>query len=223
MVRDEVDKVPLWRGQHLEIRQLLADFAKHLYLPRVTHSRVLLDAISEGVALANWEQDGFAYADGFDEEPGRYRGLSVMRLPVLDEMDGGLIVKPEAAIAQIKADAAKKEASATGDQSQPSAQGGDAPAPQAPGTTPATPDPSPAKKPSHFHASASLSATKLTPQVAKLSEEVIQHLASKLGVQVEITLDIQATLPEGFDPDTIRTVTENCRALKLDQSGFEDQ
>jgi hypothetical protein len=36
-----------------------------------------------------------------------------------------------------------------------------------------------------------------------------------------VTLEIAADLPNSADPDTIRTVTENCRTLKFDSSGFE--
>jgi hypothetical protein len=72
-----------------------------------------------------------------------------------------------------------------------------------------------------FHGSVTLSPTKLTPQVAKIAEEVVQHLASKISVEVPITIDLHAKLPEGFDADTVRTVTENCIALGFDGCGFE--
>lgn len=36
---------------------------------------MLLRCISDGLALITWEQDSFAFADSFDEDAGRYRGL----------------------------------------------------------------------------------------------------------------------------------------------------
>jgi predicted AAA+ superfamily ATPase len=51
------------------------DFARYLYLPRLRDSSVLLHAISDGVNLLTWRQDGFAFADSFDEAAGRYQGL----------------------------------------------------------------------------------------------------------------------------------------------------
>ena len=52
----ELDKVPLWRGHHVAIKQLAEDFARYLYLPRLKDSGVLMDAIRDGFALLTWEQ-----------------------------------------------------------------------------------------------------------------------------------------------------------------------
>ena len=46
-----------------------------MYLYRVKDSEVLLTAIRDGLGLLIWEQDAFAYADGWDEVGSRYRGL----------------------------------------------------------------------------------------------------------------------------------------------------
>ena len=32
-LRMELDRVPLWRGDHVAIKQLVEDFARYLYLP----------------------------------------------------------------------------------------------------------------------------------------------------------------------------------------------
>jgi predicted AAA+ superfamily ATPase len=67
-LRMELDRIPLWRGDHVEVRQLVDDFASYLYLPRLQEPRVLLDAIGDGVNLLTWAQDSFAFADGYDAE-----------------------------------------------------------------------------------------------------------------------------------------------------------
>ena len=74
-LRMELDRVPLWRGDHVAVKQLVEDFARYLYLPRLKDPAVLLGAVRDGCALLTWEQDAFAYADSFDEAAGRYRGL----------------------------------------------------------------------------------------------------------------------------------------------------
>jgi hypothetical protein len=74
-LRMELDKVPLWRGDHVTVKQLVEDFARYLYLPRLKNSAVLIGAIREGVALLTWEHDAFGFADSYDEAAGRYRGL----------------------------------------------------------------------------------------------------------------------------------------------------
>ena len=50
-LRMELDRVPLWRGDHVSIKQIVEDFARYLYLPRVCDPTVLLRAISDGAAL----------------------------------------------------------------------------------------------------------------------------------------------------------------------------
>jgi hypothetical protein len=67
----ELDRVPLWRGDHVEIRQLVEDFGRYLYLPRLRDSSVLLESIRDGFALTSWDLDSFAYAESLDESKGR--------------------------------------------------------------------------------------------------------------------------------------------------------
>ena len=74
-LRMELDRIPLWRGNNVSVRQLVDDFASYSYLPRLREPAVLLEAIRNGLSLLTWEQDSFAYADGYDDGTGRYRGL----------------------------------------------------------------------------------------------------------------------------------------------------
>jgi len=54
-----------------------------------------------------------------------------------------------------------------------------------------------------------------------IANEVIAHLVGLVGADVKVTLEIQATAPEGVPEDKVRTVTENCRVLKFTDQGFE--
>ena len=94
-LRMDMDKIPLWRGNHVSIKQLAEDFAKYLYLPRVADSKVVVNAASYGLGRLTWEQETFAYADSFDEAAGRYVGLRPgenMSLPeILDDLERQLI------------------------------------------------------------------------------------------------------------------------------------
>lgn len=103
----ELDRVPLWRGDHVAVAQLVEDFARYLYLPRLKDLSVLLDAISEGLALLTWVQDAFAFADSFDKNKSRYRGMRIGRIVSLDTDTPGLIVKPEFAQKQLEAERAQ--------------------------------------------------------------------------------------------------------------------
>jgi predicted AAA+ superfamily ATPase len=66
-LRMELDRVPLWRGDHVPIKQLIEDFARYLYLPCLKDSGVLLQSISDGLALLTWNKDSFAFAESYDE------------------------------------------------------------------------------------------------------------------------------------------------------------
>jgi hypothetical protein len=71
-LRMELDRIPLWRSNHVPVKQLVEGFAGYLYLPRLKAPAVLLDAIREGLRLLTWNRESFAYADSFDEIAGRY-------------------------------------------------------------------------------------------------------------------------------------------------------
>ena len=101
----DLDKVPLWRGDHVAIRQLVEDFGRYLYLPRVRDPEVLLGAIRGGFSLLTWEKDSFAYAESYDEGAGRYRGLrGGQQVLVVDADAPGLLVKSEIARKQLDAE-----------------------------------------------------------------------------------------------------------------------
>ena len=48
LLRMELDRVPLWRGDHVSVSQLAEDFARYLYLPRLKGPEVLLRTIKGG-------------------------------------------------------------------------------------------------------------------------------------------------------------------------------
>jgi len=102
LLRLELDRIPLWRGNHVEVKQLAEDFARYIYLPRPRDASVLLDAIAEGPGQLLWMNDTFAYAEGYDEQNQRYRGLKGgQRITLHPENLTGLLVKPDVALRQI--------------------------------------------------------------------------------------------------------------------------
>ena len=96
--------MPLWRGDHVAIKQLVDDFGRYLYLPRLKEAAVLLGAVRDGCALLTWEQDAFAYAESYDEAAQRYRGLRGGQHIAVTDGDTGLLVRPEVARRQINAE-----------------------------------------------------------------------------------------------------------------------
>ncbi len=48
VLRKHLDDVPLWRGEHVAVKQLAEDFARYLYLPRVAGPEVLYRRFGTG-------------------------------------------------------------------------------------------------------------------------------------------------------------------------------
>ncbi|MCB0066837.1 MAG: ATP-binding protein, partial [Caldilineaceae bacterium] len=215
-LRMELDKIPLWRGEHVPVKQLVEDFARYLYLPRLRDSTVLLQAISDGVSLLTWAQESFGFADSFDEEAGRYKGLRGGTMVSPDPYSPGLIVKPDVASRQIEAERVLPVTPTSAGAMAQSGQGAE----QKPG---GEPPPAANTKPKRFHGSAVLDSTRVGRDAGKIAEEVISHLAGLVGATVTVTIEIEAKIPDGTPDNVVRTVTENSRTLKFTDHGFESE
>ena len=211
ILRKHMDDVPLWRGEHVEVRQLVDDFARYPYLPRLHDAKVLLEAVCGGLACLTWMPDTFAFADSYDENAERYRGLRAGQNISVTEEHAGLVVKPETGRRQLD---------------EP-----DIPTPKPPTSVPTdennapTPVPEPDKppRPTRYYGSVQLDATRVGRDAGQVAEEVIAHLAGIVGANVKVTLDIEANIPSGASEQVVRTVTENGRTLKFKEQGFEQE
>ena len=56
-----------------------------------------------------------------------------------------------------------------------------------------------------------------------IAEEVVSHLTGLVGSKVELTLEIEAEIPDGAPDHVVRTVTENARTLQFKNQGFEEE
>lgn len=223
-LRMDLDRVPLWRGDHVTVRQLVDDFARYPYLPRMRDASVLLTAIREGVALLTWEKDSFAFADAYDEAAGRYQGLRVATaVSLLDADAPGVLVRPEVASRQIAAEtAATTPVAGTG--GVPAGDGDATSTGSTPTVDPSvTPPPVPpvAPLPKRYHGTVTLDSARVGRDAGRIADEVIAHLAGLVGAKVRVTLEIEADIPSGASDAIVRTVTENGRTLKFDSQGFE--
>lgn len=222
-LRMELDRVPLWRGNHVAIKQLVEDFARYLYLPRLKDPAVLIDAVKQGVPLLMWPQDSFAYAESFDETAGRYLGLRCGQLVNISEDNlSGLLVKPEPALKQYQTETAISGQPISG----VVPNGGSSTAgSQFPGATPTgiKASPTEAAKPKRFHGSVTLDPTRVGRDAGRIADEVIAHLVALMGADVKVTLEIEAEIPNGVPDNVVRTVTENSRTLKFKDQGFETE
>ena len=214
-LRMELDRVPLWRGEHVAIKQLTEDFARYLYLPRLTEPQILFEAASEGLTLLTWQDETFAYADAYDEATGRYRGLRCGQRVNITDGNSGLLVKSETA----KRQATPEPTPAKPGEPQPT----DPITPtHGPGSTSTPSTPSTPALPKRFHGSITVDATRVGRDAGRIADEVVAHLAGLVGSKVSVTLEIQAEVADGVPEKVVRIVTENCRTLKFSNHGFED-
>ena len=217
-------------------------------MPRLTERPVLERGILAVFDSLTWEAHGFALATGYDNT-GRYAGLAIPHEdPIPQLTDITLLVQPgrartqrdteraaAAEAARAAAEAAARaggSAAGTGDGEAAgpgggSAAGGGPGSGTAPGGTPAPggfpPPPPPAPKNTRFYGTVRLNPERFGRDINHLYQEVIQHLAAPEGVDLEITVEIQAVNKDGYSDTTTRTVSENAGFLKFDQSGFEDR
>lgn len=211
-LRMELDRIPLWRGNHVPIRQLVDDFARYNYLPRLSDSSVLINAIRDGLTLLNWTEDSFAYAENYDDTAGRYRGLRGGQNVSVSDSDTGLLVKPAVAKQQIEKETPTANGDSAGDAT-------DQPGEQQTGEK----EGSAFIIPQRFHGTVELDPERVGRDASQIADEVISHLTGLVGAEVRVTLEIEATVPKGVPENVARTVTENSRTLKFKSQGFEKE
>ncbi len=215
ILRKYLDEVPLWRGDNVPVRQLVEDFARYPYLPRLAGPEVLVQAIRDGVGLLTWQTDTFAYAESFDEGAGRYRGLRGGQMMGLSADSLGLLVRSNVAQPQLEAEVAppaqpggSQVVTGTGGMTIPTPSGGGS------GTV---------SRPTRYHASVGLDPARVGRDAGRIADEVIAHLEGLVGSNVKVTLEIAAAVPEGVPDHVVRIVLENGRTLKFDSQGFENE
>ncbi|HEY8415560.1 MAG TPA: AAA+ family ATPase, partial [Thermaerobacter sp.] len=184
--------------------------------------------VEDGVHLLTWMQDGFAYAESYDESAGRYRGLRAGEgISLAPDAPAGLLVRPEVARRQLEAELASSSLPG-GAGARPAVTSG-ATAVSLGGVVVSPPESGPELGgPSQplfrrFYGRAALDATRAGRDAAQIAQEIIAHLVGQAGAQVRVTLEIEAQLPQGFPEHVVRTVRENCQTLKFEHYDFEPE
>jgi predicted AAA+ superfamily ATPase len=243
-LRQELDRIPLWRGNHVAIKELSENVARYIYLPRLKQQEVLAEAIRDGVKSESWRKDTFAYAEGWDEEQQRYRNLRAGE-PVSVVLEGqALLVKSEVAEAQFAAEQAELEAKRREQEEKANAynntihtqtppvreRGGFAPVGNgAPVTNPNGNTPPTTNKPvetqqtQRFNGSVQINPRLMGSEAGRIMEEVVKHLTSLTGAKVKVTLEIEAELPSGAPEHVVRTVKENSNTLRFQIAEFHEE
>ena len=218
ILRKVLDEVPLWRNNHVMLRQLTEDFARYLYLPRLQNINVLMESIMSGVNSVAWESETFAYAEMYDSVEDAYRGIKAGEGIRINQDDTGLIIKPNIA-------AEKMAPTAIGS---PLSEGQSSPEPAYATSTPeGTTQVQPGiheipTRYTRFYASIDLDPERIIRDAKSVADEIVIHLASQSRSSIRVTLEIEANLAEGFQPNTMRILRENCNSLNAKNHGFEE-
>lgn len=197
----------------------------YLYLPRLRDSTVFLNTLSVGLESG----DFFGVAQGKDGD--RYLGF-VFAKSALVTLDACEIIEPSTAAAYAEklrkekeeAELARRKTQEESDVHKPDSKGDGGAEPEPQGGSSGTNDPveeiSKALA-TQFYASTSLDPVKAKMDFALLVDEVVQQFTAKLGVDVKISVEIQATSKAGFEDGLQRAVKENCNVLKFSSAEFE--
>jgi predicted AAA+ superfamily ATPase len=217
ILRHELDRVPLWRGNHVAIRQLVDDFARYLYLSRLRDPSVLVNAMHDGFRALTWLEDSFVYADLYDEAKERYAGLRPGEGVTVSDHDAGLLVRSDVAAAQLEAERPTVPAPSHDDAPQSVA-----PVSGAGVQAKMTPPVPTRTRPRRFQGEIVLDVQRVGRDAAQIAQEVISHLSALDGAKLRVRLQVDCEIPDGAPDNVVRTVTENVRTLKFESgSGFE--
>ncbi len=200
---------------HVSALKVWQDSCQYLYLPRLVSSNVLTQTMTAGIS----SRDFFAYADEAADDA--YRGFAFGRSAIVNLDPESVLISLEAAQRyqqKLDEDAARKEAERL-----------DTP-PDLPATPPGgTPsvvvpsvDPVPVQSvPRQFYGTTNLDPVMAAMDFSKVVDEVVQHFSSQMGVDVTISVEINAKSRDGFDQSVQRTIKENCGVLKFTTAEFD--
>ncbi len=217
-LRMDLDRVPLWRGGHVGLKQLWNDYSQYLYLPRLRDSAVLVNAVRQGVALLTWSSDTFAYASAVDEASGRYTGLVAGEHPTVVLDAESVVVKAEVAARQMDEERSAVESRSGTEQSDGN---GEAAGRSATETGGAVTDPAGPAAKTRFYGRVSLEPVRMLRDLGDIADAIVAQLG-RADAEVTISVEIEANATDGFDDDVRRTVSENARTLKFETHEFEE-
>ncbi|SMP61398.1 hypothetical protein SAMN06265222_10793 [Neorhodopirellula lusitana] len=220
----DLDRIPLWRGDHVLVKELAENMAQYLYLPRLTDRSVLIKAIEDGLATLTWRQDTFAYAHAYDADRNRYQGLIGGTQTQISVDSGAVVVKSDVAVKQMAAEEESKGTSNTSEAGNDSAGSSGSTTSELgkTGDSVGRSGTATLTQPKRFYGSVKLDATRLGRDAGRIATEVLSHLAGLPGADATVSLEIEIEIPDGVPENVVRTVIENCRTLKFDDQGFDN-
>ena len=193
------------------------DSCQYLYFPRLINDSVYANTISQGLE----SEDFFGYALGMDGD--RYLGFRFGKK--------GMISLDESAILIARAESRRyQERNKPATETETTIPGNDSPSGNKTATNEtagngkgqqAGGEAKPAVK-SSFYGTISLNPITAKMKFADIVDEVVQQFTTKTGVNVTISVEIQAKSQQGFEESLQRSVNENSKVLNFSTAEFED-
>ncbi|MDK7082713.1 DUF499 domain-containing protein [Pseudoglutamicibacter cumminsii] len=226
----------IWQSQgEITVGELWGYFTRFIFMPRLVDRKVLDTAIENSFDAVLVEGERFAIARSKDEASGRYLDLQVLPQQgpkTVQITDSTLLVEVTKALKQLEADKAQATL--------PSHQKDGVHGIEDDGSDTAVVaaydryveakadhisvseyDSREEPRVTRYFGSVKLDPHRYARDIGNVTREIIDRLAGS-GATLEITVDIQAVNPDGFDDSVMRTVSENSRVLNFDpSSNFE--
>jgi hypothetical protein len=209
-VKMDVDRYELWseRGD-IAVADLWSTYARYPHMPRLASFQDLAGAISDGTSNLNWSQETFAYAEAHDGET----WVGVRTACHVTPAISGLVVLPDAVpTTQGGSERDEEGTGAAGDGA--GVVGGRGAAGSQSGAGGVGPSDAAATR---FYAQFDLDPVRGIKQLG----EILEHVAARLGPNVELSLEVRAATDDGYDDATKRIVSENASNLGANGAEFE--
>ncbi len=202
----------VWQQGHISVGDLWAYYCRYPYLTRLRDRGVLTDGIRSVLVSLAADTDGFALAESFNDLDNKYVGLTAPSggAQFGQILDTTLLVDIGVANVQLGED---KSGDSTLNQASV--------IPSDAGTQVDPPSRSGELVKSRYFGVVELDPERNARDFGRISAEVLAQFLAIEGSQVEVTVEIRATMKEGFSDDKIRIVSENAKTLRFKQSGFE--
>lgn len=206
LLKMELDNL-LWKNEtHIQVKKLWEYLTTYCYLPRLANYSVLETTIRAGVA----SEETFALAAAI--QGGRYTELKY-NAAVLEVYPSDYLVKVLNALIQINQDSQTR-------QEHPQSGGPFSGSNPEAGGTEGAPPPAPVRD-TRFFMRVKLDNTRVVRDLQKYLDEVITHLSMVDNCEMDLCLEVSAQAADGFPQGTVRTVSENCRTLRVNSYRFE--
>ncbi len=190
------------------------DCCQYLYLPRLLNADVFQQAVAAGCA----KRETFAFADAKQED--QWLGFTFGQNALVNLSEDAWLISQEAAQRyQAQLDEEERKRIPIPNPSPPTP--GFTP-PNPPGSKPESPPPAQAL-PNRFFGTVELDPDQATLDFSTIVNEVIQNFTAQTGVDVKITVEIEAQYREGFSAALQRAIKENCGVLRFRAANFEKE